>query len=237
MQWGVCNPKFKEPQVLFEELEGIKQKVWNMRAEGWVVCQMDEAVFSPKAYNDRVWAPKGNPITTSLRLQYKRYVSVMAVICVEQGGVDYMTKTGEAMKTEDVVELMKRVRIQAGRSPKIAIFVDGASIHKAAAQRCREDPNINIEFIFNQSYRPDLMGVEVYWNRIKHFYKKFCLAYKPLHEDWDNEPVVKECLNKLSPKQVSDCAQIGFNNLWKAKIKERKQPVYARPSLITSIGQ
>ena len=52
MVWGLGAPKLKPVQELYEELEGIKAKLIQLKHDGFIIMQMDEAVFSPKSYND-----------------------------------------------------------------------------------------------------------------------------------------------------------------------------------------
>ena len=99
----------------------------------------------------------------------------------------------------------------------MAIFLDNASIHRAIIVREASD-RYRIPIIFNISYSPHLNGVEQYWGRVKHHYRK---AVGQLKVDdvsgWINQDVVVEAMEKVSDEQASKCASIGWENLRNAE--------------------
>ena len=94
-------------------------------------------------------------------------------ISVENGPILYHTRLGAAFKTEDVLNFLKELRTMAGAEKQIAIFADGASIHKACVKPARDRADIDMEILINLPYRPDLNGIEYSWKRAKHHYRKF----------------------------------------------------------------
>ena len=98
-------------------------------------------------------------------------VVVCGVISPVRGNVYYHYGI-RSFNAQDVIEVLKAVRADAGPKAKLALFWDNARIHRAHIVRdAAATPEINIEFVWNIAYRPDLNGIELVWRRAKWLYK------------------------------------------------------------------
>lgn len=80
-------------------------------------------------------------------------------------------KEGEAFKKEDIAVFIQDLSLWYGQDRKIVIFLDNGKYQKNTFVKevCK---GLNIELLWNLSYRPDLNGIEVFWSRAKANYRK-----------------------------------------------------------------
>ena len=79
------------------------------------------------------------------------------------------TKEFRGFKAADLVEILQALR-DAFPTRKLALFLDNASIHRAAifTQKAQE---VEIELVYNIPYSPQLQGCEACWQRAKHLHQ------------------------------------------------------------------
>lgn len=96
-----------------------------------------------------------------------------------------MYKVGGAFKGDDIADFLMRLRAKIGKHKKIAVFWDNASVHLKPAKNVA--PGLKIEVIWNAAYRPDLNGIEFFWRRVKHVYRKEITRLRAQQLEWDPE--------------------------------------------------
>ena len=84
--------RVKSEEVQLEGLARLKTTMDQVIRAGYVVVQMDEAVFSVNKYNNKHWAPAGSPLLKDIRLHPGHPVAVIAGISYEDGLVHYRCK-------------------------------------------------------------------------------------------------------------------------------------------------
>jgi hypothetical protein len=138
-------------------------------------------------YNDRAWAPSGNPLSKQYKYHPQKYVACIAAIGPKKGLL-YADYKYAAFNSEDMINFLLRIRALHTPDHKIAIFLDNCSVHKSKATRKRaKNADINIELVYNIPYRPDLNGIEFFWGHAKRSYRKHLMQYKAegvLFDNW-----------------------------------------------------
>ena len=90
-------------------------------------------------------------------------------------------------------------------------------------------PLHRIEVIKNAPYRPDLNGIEFFWQRIKCAYRKEITRLRSHGLSWDQVELVKECVSTMGFECARDCAAHGWSNLRKAVLKPPMMPGVENP--------
>ena len=90
-------------------------------------------------------------------------------------------------------------------------------------------PQLGIEVIKNAPYRPDLNGIEFFWQRIKFAYRKEITRLRSHDLSWDQVELVKECVRSVGFECARDCAINGWSNLRKAVLKPSMMPEVEKP--------
>jgi hypothetical protein len=216
MRWypGPTNKTFDEQN---DHLTLVKTQLQQLFDEGYEIFQIDEAVFSPKRYDDREWAPMCLPLAKYNRFQSTKYTACIAAISLERGLVHFATSAGKAFDKPMFQHFLAELRVKAGRDKKLAVFVDGASIHTSSRVDVRNRLDIKMPLIVNAAYRPDLNGIELSWGVAKKYYRQFCSALKPFQGVWDNEIKVQECMSILTKAQTQQHARLGWERLFDAE--------------------
>ena len=92
---------------------------------------------------------------------------------------------------------------------------DNCRIHRAISVReLAATPQINIRFIWNLPYRPDLAtcGIEFVWRRAKWLYKIDVNRFKALNLGWDQEGLVRHVIGQITDEfarwQARKCEEV-----------------------------
>jgi len=113
----------------------------------------------------------------------------------------------KAFNGKDMVRQFKELRQTIGSDKKIAAFGDNASINKCKIVReACADPAIDIKQWFNVTYRPDLHGINVIWEKARAHHSKRLTYLDSKELPVDNMALVKECLERFSSGAVKHLA-------------------------------
>ena len=77
----VGAPKLSSEQEQFTLLRAIKADMQRLFDDGFIVCQLDEACFSPKKNDRRHWAPANRPLEIPERWTSVKQIKACGVIC------------------------------------------------------------------------------------------------------------------------------------------------------------
>jgi hypothetical protein len=155
----------KSWDVQEEALATLKAEVEAAEAEGYLVLQLDEALFTDGTHHRKHFAPVGDPIKVSSFYNNQGYRAVCVAIHPELGLV--WRETIDGPFTQWTIDLfLRRVRA-ALPGKKIAVLLDNARIHHAPQVKLVGAPHCGIRLIYNCPYRPDCMGAEFYWKVAK----------------------------------------------------------------------
>ena len=139
-----------------------------------------------------------------------------AAISVDSGCLLQQYKLGAAFNGEDIADFLRRLRAKVGKHKKLAVFWDNASVHKPPAKEVA--PGLKIAVVWNAAYRPDLNGIEFFCGRAKQLYRKAVSRLRVLDKDWDQEALVRECV-QAGFECAKACSAQGWRNLTKAVVK------------------
>ena len=200
-----------------EYLDTAKAKFADLERKGYDIFQCDASVFSADSFVPSAWAPRGQPPPIPKKWINKQYVAVFTAISERSGCYVQLYKVGAAFKAVDITEFLMQLRLRVGKHKKLAVFLDNASIHKTPARVTA--PLLKIEVIWNAPYRPDLNGIEFFWGRIKHAYRKEITRLRSQQLDWDQLKLVQSLVRDVGFPCAKDCAGMGWRNLRKAVLK------------------
>ena len=77
--------------------------------DGYIVCQLDEACFSPKKNDRKHWSPARKPLEIAERWTSVKQLKACGVICQEVGLV-YCAYKEAAFLGADMADIFKNVR-------------------------------------------------------------------------------------------------------------------------------
>jgi transposase len=214
---GPPKPTPEKMEASRIKIELAKNEIRRLKLIGYDVFQLDASIFSPDSFIPSAWAPIGKPQSLPFKWSSKKYVAVFAAISEQSGCALAMYKVGAAFKGDDIADFLARLRARIGKHKKIAVFWDNASIHSRPAREVA--PGLKIPVIWNAPYRPDLNGIEFFWRRVKHVYRKEITRLRVNQLDWDPEQLVKECIKDIGFECAKGCATQGWKNLMNAEIK------------------
>jgi hypothetical protein len=233
MQKLKAYPGPPEPQPFafqMERLMIVKEQVRALKREGAHMVQMDECVFSSRRYDLYTWAPVGKPLPVKHRWGGGNYISVMAGISEQDGYVHGIYKEGNAMIGADCVGFVQSLR-NFYPEGKIGVLVDNCRIHRTTAVKeiCQR---LNVVFIFNCPYRPDLNGIEVFWRSAKHIYRKTILNHRAKGEPWDQLSTAVAAVDHVTDEKAKAFAEEGWNAIEHSKpMNTTEHPVMLRASI------
>ena len=143
-------------------------------------------------------------------------VMVCGVISVDSGKVWFQvtekTLLKKGLNSEDICKVFQRLRNNCGPEKKICVFLDNASIHRAVKTRDMATA-LGIKLIFNMPYCPQYMGIELFWQSVKHSYKKRVGSYRVNDEIYSNVELVKELLTTAGEQVAIDAASRGWKKV------------------------
>ena len=84
------------------------------------------------------------------------------------------------------MQVLQQIRAVSGDGTKIALLWDNCKIHQAnIVKELATTAEIDIELVFNVAYRPDLMGIELFWAESKRRYRRELDRLKAHNRNWD----------------------------------------------------
>ena len=149
-----------------------------LQQEGYIIIQVDEAIFQPNRYHFRHWAPVNNPIRREFRNQPGETRAVIAGICAEFGLIHTFQKdsTHTGLTAVDIKRFLCNLQDKIYKlipHKKVAIFWDNLRAHMGITTEIRngDEPYLRFIVVKNIPYRPDLNGIENYWTAVKRQYR------------------------------------------------------------------
>ena len=120
--------KLKHPTFQEDLIIKLRERLSQLKDDGYDILQSDECLFSADSYVSSHWAPSGNPMRKTTRFTGYPKVVVCGVISPVTGKVHF--KYGiRSFNAMDMIEVLKGVRKEVGPKAKVAIMWDNASIH------------------------------------------------------------------------------------------------------------
>jgi hypothetical protein len=177
---------------------------------------MDESIFHTKKHSGRYWAPRGNPIVMKTPYLADGFVSAFACISQELGLVHTAYKLNAGFNHDDMLVIYKDIRAKVNSDIKIALFMDNASFHTSVETKAYIQSRDDFEFIYNVTYRPDMMGVEFFWSHAKRKYQAKVDLYRATMRTFNLMMVAKDSVDYAS-KYASRCAARGWKGVKNAK--------------------
>lgn len=171
----------KQIEAIWAQLNYCESKMMPM-------FQVDACCFNDRHHNVRAWAPMGQPLAITKRYGPGPYIAVYAAICSVRGLTMCDYKVGRAFKSDDFRDFLLQLRAVVDDA-EFAVYLDNASIHKSKLVRDAAAAH-GIHLVFNLAYRPDLNGIEYFWARAKHHYRRMLLGLKGGMRMYENKKVV-----------------------------------------------
>ena len=103
----------------------------------------------------------------------------------------------------------------------MAILLDNSGIHESDEITAYCD-KMDIQLIYNVTYRPDFNGIEAVWGWIKKRFRARVDWNKANEQTWDELPLVDEMMRAIPPDVAARLSRVGFE-----KIREGK-PVFSK---------
>ena len=125
-----------------------------------------------------------------------------------------------SFKTDDFILGLQQLR-RKWPTEKLCCLLDNCSIHRAHNTKYAAE-KLRIKLVFNEPFRPDLMGIERWWAYCKRIYWNHVDHMKTSSYDWRNQLIVEDIIENLSDNEVAKrCAMHGFKKLELAQPIER----------------
>ena len=159
------------------------------------IVQVDEVVFSPNEKRQfRTWAYKGNPIQLSSRDDGTcdlKWQCAVAAVSSDLGLVHAkFPPQATAVNSRIYCDFIDEVVAKVGYP--LTIFTDNLSAHNSKYTRdYLYVTHPQVGHIFNVPYRPDLNGIENYWQPLKTEYRKRVCNFKANTACFSNRDLVQ----------------------------------------------
>ena len=98
---------------------------------------------------------------------------------------------------------------------RTVIMMDNARIH-VSRENMSWYAMRDIKIIRNIPYRPDLMGIEVFWRLLKLKYRAWVTARLATGQFWDQQRLLTWFMHEIPDEAAKKCARDGIQNLMKA---------------------
>lgn len=142
-----------------------------------------------------------------------KYLAVVAAISDKRGFITARMKLGQAFTREDMKLFFNDLR-QRSTEPFV-VLMDNARIHVSELMLSwyRQE---RFTVLRNLPYRPDLMGIELFWKQLKVQYRVKVIQHLAAGREWNQERLVKALLKEATTLSVKACACKGIEKLLKA---------------------
>ena len=134
---------------------------------------MDEAVYSQKQSDRRVWARPGEAVYRN-KVGF-RAVAVVAAVDVD-GAVPYTLMREGAIDQDAFIDFLEglRDRIAVPREQEIVLLVDNLAVHRTHRVRARSAV-LKVRLLFNAPYSSEYNPIERLWAWSKQLWRSACL--------------------------------------------------------------
>ena len=135
----------------------------------------DEAVYSSKQAERKVWASKTTPVLVSARNKISFEAVAVCGAMTMDGKMAHAKLVPNALDQFDFADFITELRKKQGHHKRLFILVDNLGIHKTkfVKEMCAKR---NVELIFNGAYSSPFNPVERYWAFAKRIFSKNCLT-------------------------------------------------------------
>ena len=153
--------------------------------EGSYLIFVDEATFTPKATDTRVWQFPHQQIPHSTTNWDTSCIACIGAVDVIFGKV-LLTQVYMAATQQTFIEFLRQLKVimdykAKPRGKKWYVFVDNARIHSGNMTQSFVREN-GINLIFNAPYRPEFNGIEGFWSQMKKEYRQTINGLKTRRE-------------------------------------------------------
>ena len=151
----------------------------------------DEAVWSCKQAERKVWAAKGVIVLQTARNKISfEAVAVCGAMDVD-GKMQYAKLVPKALDQHHFADFITELRQSVQHDGRLYVLVDNLGIHKTKMVRahCQEQ---NVELIFNGAYSSPFDPIERYWSFAKRIFAQRCLTAT----DFKNKAKVQALVRK-----------------------------------------
>ena len=189
---------------------------------GFEVVQVDECTFSPHKYNNKHWAPAGQPLCKESRWAQGGVVAVLGGVSMERGKVHFkykqLSRLVKGYSGEDVRTFLHELRKRIPASKKVVVFMDMAGTHcTQALWRDVMGGALNLSIIYNLPYRPDFYGIEAFWAAAKKDYRNRFDWIKANGRQWVQAELIQQCIEAVSDETAKRLARAGWIRLFKGQ--------------------
>ena len=135
----------------------------------------DEAVYSSRQAERKVWANKKTVVLVSARNRISFEAVAVCGAMAMDGSMAYAKLVPNALDQFDFADFITELRKKQGNHKRLFILVDNLGIHKTkyVKEMCAKR---NVELIFNGAYSSPFNPVERYWAFAKRIFSKNCLT-------------------------------------------------------------
>ena len=161
----------------------------------------DEAVWSCKQAERKVWAKGGSFVVTARNKISFPAVAVCGVMAVD-GKMAYAKLVPKALDQYDFADFLKEFRQQSGHHKRLYILVDNLGIHKTkfVQAACLKR---NVVLIFNGAYSSPFNPIERYWGFAKRFFATNCLTATDFKNKAKVDELVRQCLQAVNQESMA----------------------------------
>ena len=185
-------------------------------SDGYEILKCDESLFNPDHFEGRHWAQARSPIMKTSKYTMLPKIVCCGVISPSRGRVYY--HYGErSFNAQDIMYLLREVRLASGPNAKLAIFWDNCRIHISHAVReFAITPEINIQLVRNIPYSPHLNGIERLWQEAKRRYRSTLDWIKAHNRRFNSMALVQHIMDGIPDEFVAQQARHGENSINRA---------------------
>ena len=133
------------------------------------ILYLDEICFTKLSFQGKDWSGKNTNLAVDQRDIYTGYHVVIAAIS-EEKGVDQIMIYSAAIKANDFIEYLQRLRKRHGKTP-LALFCDQLAVHKSRAVKPYYD-SLDIVPVYNVGYSPEFNAIEAVFSKVKALYNR-----------------------------------------------------------------
>ena len=166
--------------------------------------QIDETIFAVTDFQQKAWSLPNNHINVGRKVKKAECIAAVVAISSIRGLCHYKLK----LNSFDGIEFAKFIEeLWTFAKPGDIAFMDQCKIHHSnVVQKCIKQKT-EFQLFFNRKYRPDLHGIESFFNLAKQEFKKKLLDAMLGTETVELKEVVESSLHAVPNDSIKNCAQ------------------------------
>ena len=116
---------------------------------------------------------KGSNVQPEVMWPQQKCVAVLAAISNKRGLLHFYFRE-KSIKSDDYIDFLMDLRHMTPDQP-LNILLDNCQVHKSRVSMAASK-ELGVNLIFNQPYKPEFNGIELFWAQCKHKFKKAALS-------------------------------------------------------------